>query len=164
MGVTDRPDGFEDVPEPFRERWRSQTQLILGSYFRLFGRALIPPGENALADARALYAAPFAVLSHDTRPDPLLNYANRTALTLWEATIPGLTATPSRLTAEPIAQEARQRLMAEVERTGFVTGYAGTRISATGKRFRIENVTIWNLTAEDGTFAGQAASFDRWSP
>lgn len=91
-----------------------------------------------------------------------MNYANTTVLALWETSLPALLAMPSRLTAEPLAQEAREKLLAQVALRGFITGYAGVRISATGRRFKIENVTIWNLTDADGRFSGQAACFDRW--
>ncbi len=140
-----------------------QSQIILDSFERLLGRPLIARTTDAARDAEALWRAPFAVLSHGTQADPVLNYANAIALELWEMPLAQLLATPSRLTAEPIAREARDRLMAEVTRTGFVTGYSGIRISATGRRFRIENVTIWNLSQADGSFAGQAATFDTWS-
>ncbi len=140
-----------------------QSQIILDSFERLLARPLLPRTNDAARDAEALWRAPFAVLSHGTQADPILNYANAMALELWEMPLPRLLATPSRLTAEPMAREARDKLMAEVTRTGFVTGYSGVRISATGRRFRIENVTIWNLSHADGAFAGQAATFDTWS-
>ena len=60
-------------------------------------------------------------------------------------------------------QDARDKLLREVAANGFITGYEGVRVSATGLRFRIENVTIWNLTAANGQPAGQAAAFDRWT-
>lgn len=163
MNAIKPPAVFDDVAEPFRSRWLAQSRLIIESYARLIGWPLIPPAADALAGARALYAASIAVLSHDTGTDPILNYGNRTALELWQTGIEALTATPSRLTAEPMAREAREKIMSEVARTGFVTGYSGVRVTATGKRFRIENVTIFNLAHPDGTFAGQAATFDRWS-
>lgn len=150
-------------PDLSGERTLRQVSLILDSYERLLGRPLIARCGSQQGDTDALYHAPFAVLSHGTEADPILNYANKIALELWEMPLAQLLATPSRLTAEPLAREARDKLMAEVTRTGFVTGYSGVRISATGRRFRIENVTIWNLTQPDGTFAGQAATFDTWS-
>ena len=140
-----------------------QSQIILDSYERLLGAPLIPRLGDAQEQAKALYEAPFAVLSHGTEPDPILNYGNETSLRLWETSLDQLLSTPSRLTAEPMAREARETLMNEVLRTGFMTNYSGVRIAATGRRFRIENVTIWNLSGPDGTFAGQAATFDTWS-
>ena len=163
MTETHIPQFLDEIAQSLRTKLVAQSALILESYERLLERPLITRTSETLSDARALYAAPFAVLSHGTDADPILNYANRTALTLWETTIEVLTATPSRLTAEPMAREAREKVMGEVTRIGFVTGYSGVRIAATGRRFRIENVTIFNLANPDGTFAGQAATFDRWS-
>lgn len=135
---------------------------MLDNYERLLGRSLIARSGNAAQDAYALYAAPFAVLSHGTEPNPIINFANQIALTLWETTFEVLTATPSRLTAEPVLQEAREKFLAEVARIGFVTGYSGVRISSTGRRFLIKNVTVWNLADAQGRPAGQAAAFDTW--
>lgn len=152
------PELFHFIPSTVR-----QSQIILQSFERLLGRPLITRSLDPVRDAAALWEAPFAVLSHGTEADPILNYANAVALRLWEMPLAQLLATPSRLTAEPMAREAREKLMSEVLRTGFVTGYTGVRIAATGRRFRIENVTIWNLASPDGSFAGQAATFDSWS-
>ena len=52
--------------------------------------------------------------------------------------------------------------MAEVTSSGFIKNYAGVRISKTGRRFRIENATVWNLVDDDGTPRGQAAMFAEW--
>jgi hypothetical protein len=109
-----------------------------------------------------LFDAPFVVVSHGTQADPVLNYGNRLALDLWETDLPTLTQMPSRLTAEPVHRDERARLMARALRDGFVDDYQGVRISLTGRRFRIEQAIIWNLTTLNGIPAGQAATFDHW--
>lgn len=152
------------IPPALRDSWLAQTGLLLSSYRRLFGRDLIERGRDGEEDAARLFAAPFAVLSHGTENDPVLNYANAFALILWEMTAEQLIVTPSRLTAEPMLQAARQQLLAETARNGFMTGYSGVRISATGRRFRIEDVTLWNLSDAGSLARGQAAAFARWSP
>jgi hypothetical protein len=53
-------------------------------------------------------------------------------------------------------------LLAEVTQHGFISGYEGVRISSTGRRFLIKNVTVWNLADAQGRPAGQAAAFDTW--
>lgn len=151
-------EAFYRLPSTVR-----QSQIILDSFERLLCRPLIARTQDAVRDAEALWQAPFAVLSHGTEVDPILNYGNAVTLQLWQMPLAQMLATPSRLTAEPMAREARDKLMSEVLRTGFMTGYSGVRIAATGRRFRIENVTIWNLAQPDGSFAGQAAMFDKWS-
>jgi hypothetical protein len=61
-------------------------------------------------------------------------------------------------------RDERQRLLDCVSRHGIIHDYAGVRISASGRRFRILNAEVWNLTDEDGRAAGQAAAFSDWAP
>ncbi len=152
-----------DVPADLRSQWISQTQLILTSYRRLLGRDLLTRGGDPEDEAERLFEAPFVALSHGTEADPVLNYANRVALALWQMTPETLVATPSRLTAEPMQRSQRQRFLEQTAQQGFMTGYEGVRISTTGKRFLIQDATIWNLTGDDGRPAGQAATFAKWS-
>jgi hypothetical protein len=44
-----------------------------------------------------------------------------------------------------------------------VDNYSGIRISASGRRFRIENATVWNLADAGGRIHGQAATFHHWT-
>ena len=151
------------LPALHRDVWIAHTQILLDSYARLLGRELITRSGDAADEAARLYAAPFAVLSHGTQADPILNYANQTALELWEMKLEQLLALPSRLTAEAGIRESRERFLQESAQKGFVTGYRGVRISATGLRFVIANTTIWNLTSASGATLGQAATFDSWT-
>lgn len=151
------------MAEPLPADWTQRSEVLLDTYQRLLGQDLIARSGNAAEDARRLYLAPFAVLAHGTEADPILDYANAIALGLWEMTPEQLRATPSRLTAEPVVREARERVLAQMAQRGFITGYEGVRISRTGRRFRILNVTIWNLVDSAGRPAGQAATFTRWT-
>ncbi|HWA79873.1 MAG TPA: MEKHLA domain-containing protein [Acetobacteraceae bacterium] len=137
--------------------------LLSGSYLRLLGIPLIPHAQGLHDPARWLYEqAPCSVLAHNTDPDPRFIYANRAAQACFEYTWEELTSLPSRLSAEAPNREERQRLLKEVSSRGFATGYAGLRISKTGRRFWIEDGTVWQLLAEDGEVRGQAAIFSRW--
>lgn len=138
------------------------VQLLLDSFARLLGRELISRQGSAADQAERLFAAPFVVASHGTEVDPVLNYGNAAALALWEMTWEEFTQTPSRLTAEPVHRDERARLLGRTREHGFVDDYSGIRISKTGRRFRIEQAIVWNLTTADGTLMGQAASFDSW--
>lgn len=149
------------------EFWRSpeavtQAVRMARSHRHWLGRDLLPGVSDPQALAKALFEAPFVLVSHGTQPDPILNYGNRTALRLWELAWPDFTRTPSRLTAEPVAREERARLLDEVTRNGFIANYAGVRISSTGHRFRIHQALVWNLLDEAGAYAGQAAMFAHW--
>lgn len=152
-----------ELPVDLWRNWITHSGALLNSYRNRTGRELIARGGDAAEEAERLLSAPFVVVSHGTEADPMLNYGNRVALALWEMTPEQLLNTPSRLTAEPMLREARERLLAQTARDGFVSGYEGVRISATGRRFRISNVTIWNVTDTQGKPAGQAASFARWT-
>lgn len=118
----------------------------------------------AAEQAERLFHAPFVVVSHGTQADPILNYGNAAALALWEMTPEQFTQTPSRLTAEPMHRDERARLLERTRRDGYVDDYSGVRISATGKRFRIEQAIVWNLTDAEGNHRGQAATFSEWTP
>jgi len=139
------------------------TGYLLRSFQRVVGQALLPPLGDAILDAQQLFAAPFVVLSHGIEEDPILNYGNAVAFQLWEMTATQFCATPSRLTAEPTLREDRQHVLDTVARQGYITGYAGIRVSASGRKFLIENVVLWNVSDDEGNPLGQAASFDRWS-
>jgi hypothetical protein len=140
------------------------VQILLDSFARLLGRELISRAGSADEQGERLFQAPFVVVSHGTEADPILNYGNATALGLWEMTAEELRRTPSRLTAEPVHRDERARLLERTRRDGYVDDYAGIRISKTGKRFRIEQAIVWNLTDSTGVHRGQAATFDRWTP
>lgn len=135
---------------------------ILASSFRRFtGQALAPDGEDL---AQALWQAPLAIVAHGTQADPVFFFGNRLALGLFETTPDAFIAMPSRLSAEPGLRAERAQLMARVTRDGFIDDYSGIRISARGKRFRIERAIVWNLVDEAGVLHGQAAAFAEWTP
>jgi hypothetical protein len=144
------------MQEPCRENGyqAAHASLLAESFRTLLRRALNDP-----ADAKALYHAPFPVLSHNTAADPVLTYGNLAAQQLWEMGWDALTALPSRLTAEPAERAQRDAMFAEMRDKGFIENYAGIRISASGKRFEIRNAIIWPLHGPDGTKLGEAATF-----
>jgi MEKHLA domain len=140
----------------------AHTKILARSFRKWTGRDLLPGLFNPAGLARYVFEAPFIVVSHGTESDPILNYGNAAALALWEMSWEELTRTPSRLTAEALNREERAKLLEAVTRRGFIEDYSGTRISKTGRRFRISGATIWNLLTADGKPCGQAAMFDRW--
>ena len=143
------------------------ARLLRLSFRALTGRPLIEEdADDGLGDAaaaRTLFEAPFALLSHDASPDPVLNYGNRTALDLFELDWERLTRMPSRLTAEAKNRAERERVLAAVRARGFIDDYSGIRVSAGGRRFKIERATVWNLNDQAGTRRGQAAVFRLWT-
>jgi len=137
-------------------------ERLLQSYLRWTGRELIPPASSPHERLKTLFEQPFVVLSHGTQADPILNYGNKAALGLWELTWEEFTKMPSRLTAEPINREDRDRLLEEVRRNGFIDTYSGVRITGRGRSFLIERGTVWNIMDEKNNYFGQAATFSEW--
>ena len=136
-----------------------QLLLIAESYRRLTGKSLVAPASDI---ETALRDAPRAIVAHGTEPDPTFFYGNAQALALFELPFERFAGMPSRLSAEPTHRDERARLLVRVARDNFIDDYAGIRISATGRRFRIEQATVWNLVDAAGAIHGQAATFDRW--
>lgn len=140
-----------------------QSRRILDSYRRWLGTNLINRTGNDLEDAQQLFESSLVVVSHTAADDPILNYGNASALALWEMPFEAFTQTPSRLTAEPMHRDERAQLLARTTAEGYVDDYCGIRISKSGRRFRIEQATIWNVLDEAGAFAGQAAAFSAFT-
>ena len=141
-----------------------QSQLILNSFEYWLKHSLFE--EKGLLDikgspkelAKKLFEAPFAVVSHGTEKNPILNYGNQKTLDIWELSWKEFTKIPSRKTAELIEQVERDRLLAETTKQGFCY-FSGIRITSTGKRFKINNGIVWNLIDEQQNYQGQAAVF-----
>jgi len=138
------------------------VRLLRASYHHWTGRDLLPEALDDQQAITALDLADFAVISHGTQPDPVFNYGNQTALALFEMSWDELTALPSRLSAEPLVQAERDRLMQRVTDQGYIDDYTGIRISKHGQRFTIRNATVWNLLDENGHYQGQAALLREW--
>jgi hypothetical protein len=146
----------------FSAEMDARLQLIADSHYRLTGRVLVEPFRHeTLADA--LWRAPRAILAHGNEVDPVFFYGNRLALQLFEFDFATFTQLPSRCSAEPLAREARAVLLERVMQYGYIDDYSGVRISRSGKRFRIQGVTVWNLQDERGNHSGQAATFADWT-
>lgn len=140
----------------------SHAACLARCYRHFTGREFLPDSVPGSGVAQMLYEAPFVVVSHGTEVDPILNYGNATALSLWEMSWEEFTRTPSRFTAEAPNREERARLLSAVSSHGFIDDYSGVRISKNGRRFRIARATVWNLLREDGSPCGQAATFGEW--
>jgi hypothetical protein len=153
-----------DEPSVANDHLAPHATLLLGSHLRIVGRPLLRDGPSAAEQARALYEAPFVVLSHGAGPDPLFAYGNLSAQRLFEMSWQELTRMPSRLSAEPVARAERARLLATVAARGYVDDYRGVRIAKSGRRFAIEGAVVWSLVDAAGVLRGQAATFETWTP
>jgi PAS domain-containing protein len=138
-------------------------ELLIGSYQRYLGHPIASSELSLQETAKWLYeASPQCILAHDSSPDPHFIYANKAAQACFEYSWDEMTALPSRLSAEAPERGERQKLLDKVSRDGFATDYGGVRIAKSGRRFWIENVTMWQLADEDGVLHGQAAAFHGW--
>ena len=140
----------------------TQTHILARCYKHWTGRVLFAGNFSPEELAEKVFHAPYALVSHGTELEPVLNYGNSTALWLWKMPWEEFTRSPSRLTAEEVHRAERARLLAMVTARGFIENYAGIRIAKTGQRFRIQDGTVWNLFGDDGNSCGQAAMFSHW--
>ena len=145
----------------FLEPERTRLAILADSFARLAGRPLVALGADPVS---VLWTHPAAIVAHGTQSDPVFFFGNRAALDLFEMDFAQFTQLPSRMSAEPLLREERDALMARVTADGVIEDYSGVRISATGKRFRIEQATVWNLSDGAGVYHGQAAVFSDWTP
>jgi hypothetical protein len=102
-------------------------------------------------------------LAHNTEADPTFVFANQMGMNLWEYSWAEIIGLPSRLTAEPDLRPNREQLLTRVRDFGFIADYSGIRVSKSGRRFRIEQATVWNVLHPSGQRIGQAATFTHWT-
>lgn len=135
-----------------------RLQWIVESFQRLTGRAL---GEASEGDLwQACWNAPRVIVAHGIEEDPVFFYGNQLALTRFELDFDAFTRLPSRYSAEAMLRDEREALLTRVREHGFIDDYAGVRISASGRRFRIEQAVVWNVSDDAGLRIGQAATFE----
>ncbi len=158
------PKGTMQIPSPDNNFQLKHASLLRSSFLRLLGRELLPDfsGISTVEFAQRLFESPAVVVSHGTEDDPIFNYGNQTALSLFEMDWEDFTRLPSRKSAEPLNRQERARLLDAVSSQGFVDDYSGVRISAKGRRFQIPKAIVWNVVDEQGELAGQAATFSNW--
>ncbi|MEV0908005.1 MEKHLA domain-containing protein [Streptomyces hokutonensis] len=70
---------------------------------------------------------------------------------------------PSRLSAGSEAQGDREAFVRWVTERGLAYGNRDLRVAKSGRSFWMEDVTMWNLMDDDGTYHGQAAVFGSWT-
>ena len=152
------------LPEPSKENdfLAGHLEILSNSLAQWTGRNLIDAALSQREAAQRIYFADFAIVSHNTAVDPVFNYANRTALNLFEMDWSEFTGLPSRLSAEPINREQRAMLLSQVSEKGYIDNYQGIRISRSQRKFLIKDALVWNVLDPDGNAYGQAALFSEW--
>lgn len=153
-----------DSGTPWDPFWVAQ---MVDSHRLLVGTQLgaLAAGASAGELATWLYrSALFCLLAHDGGSDPSFVYANLSAQRCFEYGWSELVGLPSHLSALPGGRESRAALLADVARDGFTRGYRGLRVAKSGRRFWIEDVTVWNVLDPAGRPIGQAAAYSRTTP
>jgi MEKHLA domain len=133
------------------------TSLLCSSYSHWTGQVL---SNDCMAEG--IWHAPFAIVSHGVEAEPIFNYGNALALSIFDYSWQAFTQLPSKQSAEPMNQAARRALLDKVAKYGYVDDYEGVRINSKGQRFLIQQATVWNLLDEDGHHYGQAAKIAQW--
>lgn len=162
MRDTQMNDGSSDKPKRVGPS-PILSVLVLGSYQQVIGQPLAPAVLRDAEAAHWLYEdAPFCILAHNTEIDPRFIYANKAAQHCFEYSWAEFTTLPSRLSAEAPDRAERQILLDQVTQRGFATNYTGIRISRSGRRFSIEDATVWQLLDAEGFVHGQGAMLPHW--
>lgn len=152
---------FESEFKRLRSQFDDFATKIIASYRDIVGGELLPGLKLSDDPVEALFYSEKIIVAHGTEADPVFHFGSARALLLWELPLEKFLGMPSRLTAEPMHRDERERLLQRTLQFGFVDDYQGVRISSTGRRFWIERATIWNLTVENVRY-GQAACFDTY--
>jgi benzoyl-CoA reductase/2-hydroxyglutaryl-CoA dehydratase subunit BcrC/BadD/HgdB len=149
-------------PQHDNQYFLNHLILLEQSLRKVSNKSFIIDNVNCEEDAQKVYASSTILLSHNNQPDPVFNYANKSAHSLFEMDWDEFTSLPSKFSAEAVNQQERQKLLDEVSRNGYISNYTGIRIAKSGKRFYIRNALVWNVFDNSDSYIGQAAMFDTW--
>ncbi len=141
------------------------VNLIFDSYQQAFGRPLLA-FQSSESYRRTLSQEIFAMrmplLAHDTSSDPLIMYANSSALLLWHCCWDEMVGIPSRVTVPAHCFAERSAALTRAATKTSLTGYTGIRVDSLGREFYIKNARIWTIWSDIGISCGQAATFPSW--
>lgn len=137
--------------------------LITSSLKKLANIEIVDFSLSLEEQAKQAYSSAYVLLAHNAANEPVFNYANQTAQTLFEMSWEEITNLPSKYSAESDEREKREELLADVAEKGYSKNYSGIRISKTGRRFEIKDAVIWNVYDAENNRIGQAALFDKYN-
>lgn len=103
----------------------------------------------------------FGILSHGTQQDPIYNYGNWAALTLFDYSLEELCQTPSRYSTVESLMDDREKLIQQINDVGYGTISDAVRQTTNGSLFVIQKIWIWHVYHPDGRRIGLAALYDR---
>ncbi len=151
-----------EIPSNENGYLKDYIYLITSSLKKLSNIEIVDFSLSLEEQAKQAFNSDYVLLAHNGSEDPIFNYANQTALNLFEMSWEEITNMPSKYSAESDERGQREKFIAEVTENGYSKDYSGIRISKTGKRFEIKNVILWNVYDEENNRIGQAAMFDEY--
>ena len=140
-------------PQQNNRYFIDHLKLLEQSLKKVTDKKLIVNNLESQDDAKSIYESSTILLSHGNQAEPVFNYANKSAQKLFEMDWAEFTCLPSKYSAEPVNQSARQRLLDEVSEKGFISNYTGVRIAKSGKRFYIKNALVWNVYDQNSDYS-----------
>ncbi|TCO09152.1 MEKHLA domain-containing protein [Natronoflexus pectinivorans] len=151
-----------DLPSNENGYLKDYIFLITSSLKNLTNIELVDFSLNLEEQAKQVFNSDYVLLAHNATQEPIFNYANKTALRLFEMSWDEITNMSSKYSAESDERAKREKVLADVTEKGYSKNYSGIRISKTGRRFKIQNAVIWNVYDSENNRVGQAAMFDEF--
>lgn len=151
-----------DLPSSENGYLKDYIHQITKSLKKLANIEIVDFSLSLEEQAKQVYNSNYVLLAHNASNDPIFNYANQTALKLFEMSWEEFMNMSSKYSAESDERGKREQFLAEVTEKGYSKNYSGIRISKTGRRFEIKNVMLWNVYDSENNRIGQAALFDEY--
>lgn len=146
--------------------------LIIGSYEKAlnepFKALALTLGASPGLTPRQLsawlyYECSAVVLAQDASPEPKFIYANIAAQHLFEFDWMAFRVLEGRQSAELPERAERAELLKRVGQENFVRDYHGVRVTASGRRFSIQDGLVWRMKYLSGEDCGTAALFSGYT-
>jgi MEKHLA domain. len=150
------------LPSAENSYLKDYIYLITKSLKELANIEIVDSSLSIEEQAKQVFSSGYVLLAHNASDDPIFNYANQTALNLFEMSWEEIINMPSKYSAESDERGQREKFISEVEAKGYSKDYSGIRISKSGRRFEIKNVILWNVYDSENNRIGQAALFDEY--
>lgn len=150
------------LPSSENSYLKDYIHQITGSLKKLANIEIVDFSLSLEDQAQQAFNSDYVLLAHNASNEPIFNYANQTALRLFEMSWAEFTSMSSKYSAESDERGKREQFLAEVTEKGYSKNYSGIRISKTGRRFEIKNVILWNVYDSENNRIGQAALFDEY--
>ena len=150
------------LPSSENSYLKDYIYLITDSLKKLTNIELVDFSLSLEEQAKQAFNSDYVLLAHNASNEPIFNYANQTALRLFEMSWEEFTNMSSKYSAESDERGKREKFLADVTEKGYSKNYSGIRISKTGRRFEIKNVILWNVYDSENNRIGQAAVFDEY--